>query len=108
MGLNNSDIEAIMKDYVTTTNLIEDKNYNIINVGMMTYGRLISTIESNLKHQGTKSKNIVKTIEFAKNRLYKHIGIKFRPDISKVCVGTVNDILFISYVRSYLLTQSAK
>ena len=102
LGLRTADIEVIMKDYVATTTLIEDKSHNLVNVGMMTHGRLINSIEINLKHQGAKKEAITQTIDFAKSRLSSHMGIKYRSDLDKVCVGTVNDILFVSYVRSYL------
>ena len=102
LGLNTADIETIMKDYIATTTLIEDKSHNMVNVGMMTYGRLINSIEVNLRHRGAKEDNIKETVNFAKSRLSTHMGIKYRSDLDKVCVGTVNDILFVSYVRSYL------
>ena len=106
MGMPISNIEVVMKDYVATTNLIEDKSFNMINVGMMTYGRLIRSIETNLRHQGTVDKNIYKTIKFTKTRLSSHIGIKLRPDINNICIGTINDILFVSYVKSYTISRS--
>ena len=102
LGLKTADIETIMKDYVATTTLIEDKSHNMVNVGMMTHGRLINSIEVNLRHRGAKEDNIKETVDFAKTRLSTHMGIKYRSDLDKVCVGTVNDILFVSYVRSYL------
>ena len=102
LGLNTADLEIIMKDYIATTNLIEDKSHNLVNVGMMTHGRLINSIEVSLRHRGVQEKNIKETLDFARSRLSTHMGIKYRPDLDKVCVGTVNDILFISYVRSYI------
>ena len=106
MGMPIANIEVVMKDYVATTNLIEDKNFNTIDVGMMTYGRLIRSIETNLRHQGAADKNIFKTIKFAKTRLSSHLGIGLRPDLNNVCIGTINDILFVSYVKSYTMLRA--
>ena len=59
LGLNTADIEIIMKDYIATTTLIEDKGHEMVNVGMMTYGRLINSIEVNLD-TGAQKKIILK------------------------------------------------